>query len=225
MEQAGGKRDLIVSKGWLQACLLVVLLGFLVFGILAYETYQEDPPVPARVVDPAGRLLFTKGDVEAGQKVFLHNGLMEYGSIFGHSAYLGPDYTDDYLHRAALSVRHQYAKEGSDAAAQRTIDDFQANRYDPATNTIAYSAAQARAFAELRRHYADYFGDPSTQFGLRPDAITDPQKITELTAFSWSAWAAAARRPGHDYSYTNNWPSEKLVDNQPTVAGNDPRVV
>jgi nitric oxide reductase subunit B len=212
------RRDLIVSKGWLQACILVVLFGFLVLGILAYRTYQDDPPVPARVVDPAGRTLFTRADVSAGQKVFLRNGLMEYGSIFGHGAYLGPDFTDDYLHRAALSVLRQYSGEGSDAARQRTIDDFQANRYDPDANTISYSAAQARAFAELRRHYADYFGDPTTRFGLRPDAITDPQKITELTAFfSWSAWAAAARRPGHDYSYTNNWPAEKLVDNAPTA--------
>lgn len=218
MEQAGGKRGLIVSKGWLQACLLVVLFGFLVLGILAYETYREDPPVPAKVVDPGGRVLFTEGDVEAGQKVFLNNGLMEYGSIFGHGAYLGPDYTDDYLHRAALSVKSQYAAEGSDAAAQRTIDDFRANRYDSKANTITFSPAQARAFAQLQRHYAEYFGDPSTQFGLRPDAIADPRKIHQLTSFfSWSAWAAAARRPGHDYSYTNNWPSEKLVENQPTA--------
>jgi nitric oxide reductase subunit B len=143
---------------------------------------------------------------------------MEYGSIFGHGAYLGPDYTDDYLHRAALSVERQYGGAASDTARQRTIDDFQANRYDPDTNTIVYSAAQARAFGQLRGHYAGYFGDPTTQFGLRPDAITSQAKIHQLTAFfSWSAWAAAARRPGHDYSYTNNWPSEKLVENQPTA--------
>ena len=26
-----------------------------------------------------------------------------------------------------------------------------------------------------------------------------------------------ASGPGHDYSYTNNWPSEPLVDNTPTA--------
>ena len=212
------KRDLIVSKGWLQACLLVVLFGFLVLGILAYKTYQDDPPIAARVVDPAGRTLFTSADVSAGQKVFLRNGLMEYGSIFGHGAYLGPDFTDDYLHRAALSVRRQYRALGVDAAAQRTIADFQTNRYDSDTGILPYTGPQSQAFRQLRRHYAEYFGDPTTQFGLRPDAITSPQKIKELTAFfSWSAWAASARRPGHDYSYTNNWPPEKLVDNAPTA--------
>jgi nitric oxide reductase subunit B len=212
------RRDLIVSRGWLQACLLVVLFGFLVLGILAYKTYQDDPPVAARAVDPAGRTLFTGEDVSRGQKVFLHNGLMEYGSIFGHGAYLGPDFTDDYLHRAALSVQRQYRQLGADGAVQRTISDFQANRYDPDTDTLTFTAAQSRAFRELRRHYAEYFGDPTTRFGLRPDAIADPQKIHQLTAFfGWSAWAAAARRPGHDYSYTNNWPPEKLVDNTPTA--------
>ena len=49
-----------------------------------------------------GQLLFTGEDVSAGQEVFLKNGLMEYGSIFGHGAYLGPDFTADYLHRAVL---------------------------------------------------------------------------------------------------------------------------
>ena len=48
--------------------------------------------------------------------------------------------------------------------------------------------------------------------------ITDPQEIHELTAFfSWTAWASAAERPGHNYSYTNNWPPEPRVDNTPTA--------
>jgi nitric oxide reductase subunit B len=207
-----------VSKGWLQASVLVLLFGFLVLGILAYKTYTSDPPIPARVVDPAGRTLFTGKEISTGQQVFLGSGLMEYGSIFGHGAYLGPDFTADYLHRAAILVRHRYGGPRSDSAQTRTIADFQANRYDSTTNSLTYTAAQARAFELLRRHYAAFLGDPTTRFGLRPNAITDPAKIKKLTAFfSWSAWAAAARRPGHNYSYTNNWPPEKLVDNTPTA--------
>ncbi len=49
----------------------------------------------------AGRTVYTGDDIRAGQKVFLHHGLMEYGSIFGHGAYLGPDFTADYLHRSS----------------------------------------------------------------------------------------------------------------------------
>src|SRR5204862_7471038 len=98
------------------------------------------------------------------------------------------------------------------------ITDFDRNRDDSATNTLTYTAAQARAFHLLERYYHRYFANPTTKFGLRPNAITSRAKTDDLTAFfSWSAWSAAARRPGHSYSYTNNWPPEQLVDNTPTA--------
>jgi nitric oxide reductase subunit B len=51
-----------------------------------------------------------------------------------------------------------------------------------------------------------------------PGAITDPNEIHQLTSFfAWTARAAAANRPGHSYSYTNNWPPEPRVDNGPTA--------
>ena len=93
--ERSGRRELLVSKGWVQAALLVILLGFFGLGFLALRTYQAKPPIPERVVDPQGELIYTERDVERGQEVFLSNGLMEYGSIFGHGAYLGPDYTAD----------------------------------------------------------------------------------------------------------------------------------
>ncbi|MET0761042.1 MAG: cbb3-type cytochrome c oxidase subunit I [Thermoleophilaceae bacterium] len=218
MPEETERRELLISKVWVQASIVVFLLGFFVLGLLAYRTYSADPPIPDRVVDPAGQTVFTGDDISDGQRVFLNNGLMEYGSIFGHGAYLGPDYTADYLHRAALSVESQYGGAGSDRAREQTIADFQANRYDSRADTLAYTGPQARAFAELEAHYRDYFSDPTTDQGLRPDAIDDPQQVHELTAFfSWSAWAASARRPGHNYSYTNNWPPEDLVDNGPTA--------
>jgi nitric oxide reductase subunit B len=96
------RRPLLISKVWVQAGLLVFLFGFFVLGLLAYRTYSEQPPIPDRVVSSDGRELFARADVLRGQEVFLRNGLMEYGSIFGHGAYLGPDYTADYLHRAAM---------------------------------------------------------------------------------------------------------------------------
>lgn len=56
-------------------------------------------------MDPEGNVVYTGEDIVAGQGIFLRNGLIEYGSIFGHGAYLGPDFTADYLRRSALSVR------------------------------------------------------------------------------------------------------------------------
>jgi nitric oxide reductase subunit B len=218
MPEATERRGLLVSKAWLQVSIVVFLIGFFVLGLLAYRTYSADPPIPERVVDPDGQTLFTGDDIREGQQTFLDNGLMEYGSIFGHGAYLGPDYTSDYLHRAAQSVEGQYGGAGSDRAREQTIADFQTNRYDSDTETLEFTAAQARAHGELVEHYSEFFDHPTTEFGLRPDAISNPEKARELTAFfGWSAWAASARRPGHNYSYTNNWPPEPLVDNGPTA--------
>jgi nitric oxide reductase subunit B len=117
---AASRRDLLVSKGWVQAVVLVVLFGFLVLGLLAYRTYQAKPPIPERVVDPSGELVYTARDVERGQEVFLNNGLMEYGSVFGH-AYLGPDFTADYLRRASNFVERSYGGERSDRLSSSTI--------------------------------------------------------------------------------------------------------
>jgi nitric oxide reductase subunit B len=82
---------------------------------------------------------------------------------------------------------------------------------------LRFTGAQAAAFGEVRGYYGRFFGEPTTKYGLRPEAITDPGEIKDLTAFfGWSAWAAAAERPGENYSYTNNWPPERLVENEPT---------
>jgi nitric oxide reductase subunit B len=212
------KRGLLVGRGWVQAIAIVFLFGFLILGLLAYRTYTDEPPIPAQVVDPGGKTIFTRADVIDGQEVFLRNGLMEYGTIFGHGAYLGPDFTADYLHRAALFATDYYGGSQSDRAKQQVIADFKANRYDASSDTLTYTAAQAAAFEALRNHYQEFFSEPTTKFGLRPHPITDPEDIRQLTAFfSWSAWAAAAQRPALAYSYTNNWPPEPLVGNHATA--------
>ncbi|HTJ86800.1 MAG TPA: cbb3-type cytochrome c oxidase subunit I [Terriglobales bacterium] len=212
------KQPFLISRGWIQAVIIVVLFGFFVLGFLAYETYSFEPPIPQRVMDTSGNGLFTADDILAGQNIFLRNGLMEYGSIFGHGAYLGPDFTADYLHRAALDSIDFYGGSDSDRAKVQTINDFKANRYDGTSGTLTFTDAQLHAFNTLRNYYAAYFGEAKSKYGLRPNAITNPEQIRQLTAFfAWSAWASSARRPGLSYSYTNNWPPEPLVDNHATA--------
>src|SRR5262249_21596435 len=94
-----GTRAMLISKRWVQAVAIVMLFGFFVLGLLAYRTYTDQAPIPGKVVRPDGQVLFTGTDIIAGQKIFLRNGLMEYGSIFGHGAYLGPDFTVQQLVR------------------------------------------------------------------------------------------------------------------------------
>ena len=35
------KRELLISKGWMQAVAIVALIGFLLLGILTYRTYTD----------------------------------------------------------------------------------------------------------------------------------------------------------------------------------------
>jgi nitric oxide reductase subunit B len=212
------RRTLMVGKGWVQAVALVVIFGFFVMGILAYRTYTASMPQPDRVVTGSGEVLFTGEDITAGQEIFLARGLMQYGSIVGHGAYLGPDYTADYLRRATDFVETQLRNAGAQDPRQAVIEEFRTNRYDEATKTLTFTDNQAKAFEAVQEHYAQFFGEDSTRNGLVPNVITDPNEIRQLTAFfAWTAWAAAAERPGHSYSYTNNWPPEPRVNNVPTA--------
>ena len=212
------KRPLLIANGWIQAAGIVLIIGFLIMGILAYYTYNDEPPIPTVVRDSHGAVLFTGADIIAGQKVFLGNGLMEYGSIFGHGAYLGPDFTAEYLHKAALDSIEFYGGPASDTARANTIEDFKTNRYDAASGMLIMTDSQVYAFRKNLAYYTAFFGDPTTRFGLRPHDIRDPDKVRQLTAFfCWTGWAASTARPGHSYSYTNNWPPEPLVANHATA--------
>ncbi len=163
-------------------------------------------------------MLFTGADITAGQEIFLARGLMQYGSIVGHGAYLGPDYTADYLRRATDFVEAQLRDSGVADPHAAVIAEFRTNRYDEATGTLTFTDNQARAFEANTQHYARFFGEDSTSNGLVPNVISDPTEVRQVTAFfGWTAWAAAAERPGHSYSYTNNWPPEPRVNNGPTA--------
>lgn len=208
----------LIGKGWIQGVALVLVFGFFVMGILAYRTYTASMPLPARVETASGAVLFTGDDITRGQELYQARGLHEYGSVVGHGAYLGPDYTADYLRRASDDVAAQLMAGGMADTHDAVVEEFRTNRYNPETHTLVFTDRQAEAFTRLTQHYAEFFGENSTKYGLRPRLITDPTDIHNLTAFfAWTAWAAAADRPGHNYSYTNNWPSEPRVDNGPTA--------
>lgn len=209
----------LVGRGWLQGVALVMIFGFLVMGILAYRTYSASMPLPDRVVDASGQLLFTGDDITRGQELYQARGLMEYGSVLGHGAYLGPDYTAEYLRMAADDVADQLRAQGVADPRNRVVTEFRTNRYNSATKTLVFTDPQTVAFDHIQNHYGAYFGENSTKYGLLPEMITDKAQIRDLTAFfAWTAWASAAERPGHNYSYTNNWPAESRVDNGPTAA-------
>jgi len=217
-DEDGGRSGILISKGWVQGVALVLLFGFAVMGILAYRTYSDGMPQPAKVVDEQGEVVFTGEDVTAGQAIFLRRGLQQYGSVMGHGGYLGPDYTAEYLRLSAENVIEQLRDQGDPDPSASVVELMRKNRYDEKTRTLEFTPEQVTAFEDLQEHYAEAFGKDSTEDGLIPKMITDPDEIHDLTAFfSWTAWASTAERPGHDYSYTNNWPPDENVGNTPSA--------
>jgi nitric oxide reductase subunit B len=214
----GPRRPMVISPLWLQGVVLTFLFGFTVLGYLALRVYQDHAPIPAKVVaETTGETVFTGEDVLRGQEAFLTYGLMEYGSIYGHGAYLGPDFTADYLHRQAEAMAKAYG--GGAEAQDRVRKELQANRYDPATGILTWTDGQVRAFQTLRGHYEEeILNRPRSGAGMGPGAIPNPEEVRQISAFiAWTAWTASTRRPGEAYSYTNNWPPEPLAGNQVTA--------
>jgi len=212
---------MVVSRWWAQVALLTFLVGFTVLGWMAYRVHAEHPPVPGKVVNEDGETVFTGRDILSGQHVFRKYGLMQHGTIFGHGAYLGPDFTAEYLHRAAETMLAFYAgtpqREPSPADRQRVEQEMKRNTWDAEADTVTYTPGQVHAWRTMADYYTAWFGPPDRQEGLRRPSITDPQEIRDLTCYlSWAAWACSTLRPGTNYSYTNNWPEEPLVGNRPT---------
>ncbi len=217
-----------LSPWWVRSVMIVMLGGFA--GLLAITdlAYRNAPPIPGRVVDANGASVFTGDDISNGQAVFLRYGLMDNGTIWGHGAYLGPDYSAEALHRigedtTAALAQQQFAKPIADltptqsaAIRAQVAVTLKTNRYDAGSNTLRLTAPEAAAYRKQIDYWTRFFHDPVKNGGLKPDLITDPSELQQLTAFiTWAAWASVANRPGADYSYTNNFPHDRDVGNLP----------
>jgi nitric oxide reductase subunit B len=220
-----------LSQWWKASAGAAMLLGFAVLILITVKAYENAPPIPARVVDPTGAVVFTGDDVAAGQQVFLKHGLMDNGTIWGHGGYLGPDFSAQYLHDWALDVADHLAHERFNQSYENLTQeqragvdgavaaDLKQNHYDPAAGVLAITQADVDSFNRQIEKWTNYFMVPAGNGGLSAGAVNDAAELRQLTAFfAWTAWASSAERPGHPYSYTNNFPYDPLAGNLPTGA-------
>jgi len=207
-----------------------MIVGFSVLSFVTVLTYTNAPPIPDRVTEGQGAVVFMGADIQKGQEVFLKYGLMEHGSLWGHGAYLGPDYSAEYLHRLSEVTRDSIAVEKygkpfaqlstdeQSIASARTVTALKENRYDAASRTLRLSSGEADAYRIQLSEWSEYFSRKDAAPGLPVNYIQNPAEIKALTAyFAWAAWATTANRPGKDYSYTNNWPYEPIAGNRPSA--------
>ena len=208
---------------------LVIAASFAVLGFFGYRGIMNAPPIPREVVTTDGRALFDHDTIQSGQGVWQSIGGQEVGSVFGHGAYVAPDWTADWLHREAVFVLDSWARDAGakDFAAlppeqqaslkSRLTLEMRTNTYDPATGRVTVSPARAAAFDSVAAHYADVFAAGRDEYAIPRGALTDATKARQMAAFFWwTSWAASTNRPGSNVSYTQNWPHEPLVANAPT---------
>jgi nitric oxide reductase subunit B len=189
---------------------------------------SQAPPL-ADVYTTDGQLLFTGSSITDGQGVWQSIGGQEIGTVWGHGAYVAPDWSADWLHResnilldtwATRAGAPNFAALGVDQQAifkARLIREMRTNTYDAAHNRVTIDADRAAAFEQLAAYYADVFASGRSEYAIPQGALTNVKKQRELAAFFWwTSWAASTERPGSTTTYTNNWPHETLVANLPT---------
>jgi nitric oxide reductase subunit B len=219
-----------VSPWWRVGVLIALIVGFSVLIGMSVSAYRDAPPIPDKIVAADGSVVFTGDEVRAGQAVFLKYGLMENGTIWGHGAYLGPDFAAQYLHEMGVDVSAALSNEmygkpyDSLAPAEQTAVDarvagwLKENKYDAATGILAFTDEEALSYQKQIAQWTEHFSEPANNSGLQAALISDPQELRELTAFfAWAAWASVANRPDKPYSYTNNFPYDPLVGNLATT--------
>jgi nitric oxide reductase subunit B len=218
-----------------RAVLLFTLVG--AFTVLLFGGAKIDenkPPIPGKVVDPAGQVVFTGEEILDGQKLYLARGGQAVGSVWGHGSYLAADWSADALHRTALTTAALVR--GLDPAAagrfsQADLDaldpaekgrvsalvaaELKRNRYDAGSDTLALSPGQAAAIPALTAHYHELFTKGDDLQSLPANWLKSPEEARKITAFFfWTAWAAGTNRPGETHTYTANFPYDPLAGNE-----------
>ena len=217
------------SKIWVLIMALVAIYGFGLLMTFTIKAYHDKPPIPELVINEQGDTLFTGNDIREGQSVFLKYGLMDNGTVWGHGAYLGPDFPALYLHRLALRTADIISLDFYDTGYENLSVEEQSqvaslikfflkeNRYIKDDNILVFSPFEEYSLIEEQPLWLEYFRSPENNGGLRANLITDPDELFKLTSyFAWTAWASIADRPNASYSYTNNFPYDELAGNTPT---------
>ncbi len=180
----------------------VIGVSFAVLGYYGREIYRQAPPIPAQVATVEGKVLFTGQDIRDGQNVWQSLGGQEVGSIWGHGAYVAPDWSADWLHRECIWLLNHWSQRqhgrlyqdlpAADQAQLRSRlrDEIRTNTFDAAKDQILVSSDRAAAINAIGRYYGAIFGDAEefpadvaalADGGMSPAELRDAYAIAKST--------------------------------------------
>lgn len=217
---------------------VVIAASFAVLIYYGTEIYRLAPPIPTRVLTASGTVLFSGQDIKDGQNVWQSTGGQQVGSVWGHGSYVAPDWSADYLHRESEWLLAHWAKADYGVEAYADLDleaqaalkarlkaELRTNTYNAETGDLVISELRAQSIAAVGDHYRRLYGGDASLDDLREayaipkDVLPDATRRDQLASFYfWAAWVCSTNRPDSEITYTNNWPPEPLIDNQPTAA-------
>ena len=208
----------LYTSFWIIALFMVTMLIYYTANL-----QKEVPPIPATVTSVSGETLYTYDDVVEGKGYFQEFDLMDWGTLLGMGAYMGPDFSTDFLHYRSEYLYDYYANElygkpnaqltkiERGAVKERVKQDVKEQTTLLEKGTI-YTDASAAAYHKNVEYLTNLLvkGDPERAF---PGGIIRPEEAVKIAAFvDWSQLVASSLRPGSDRTWSNNWPPEPMLD-------------
>jgi len=202
---------------WVTAIVMVVaLIGFTSLLV------KEVPPIPQKVVSSSGSILYTYDDVVAGKGYFQEFDLMDYGTMLGMGAYLGPDFTEETMHRRIMALYDAYANEEFGVSTAELTDvqrgkikemvKADLNKTVLNKGTVAYSYESSDAYEETAQYWINFLVNGDKKLAW-PGGVIKTEEARKIAAFfDWGQLVASSKREGTNRTWSNNWPSEPLID-------------
>ncbi len=200
--------------------------GIFMVSALIYFTAnlaKEVPPIPKQVTSASGEVLYTGEDVVAGKGMFQQFDLMDYGTLLGMGAYLGPDFSTEFFHRRAESLYEQYGQERFQTGAAKLSDeqravvkvavlrDFHEDTHLKEEGVI-YTDASAIAYKQNEAWLIDFLVNGNKELAWSGGIIRPEEAKLIATFIDWSQLVASSYRTDTERTWSNNWPPEPLVD-------------
>jgi nitric oxide reductase subunit B len=217
LDQFMSRKGLYVSF-WFIAIIMVTALIYYTANL-----HKEVPPIPQKVVSETGEVLYTYDDVIAGKGYFQEFDLMDWGTLLGMGAYMGPDFSTDLLHNRVEFLYNFYAKQLYNkpqnelskielgAVKERVKQDIKQQTH-LTDNTVTYTAPSAEAYKNNVKYIVKMLVEGDKQRAYTGGFIKPEEAVKIAAFFDWSQLVASSLRPGTDRTWSNNFPHEPLID-------------